>query len=140
MPNKAQRCAGAIWLLMGSMLLLRGCRYLRQAQEAGAPRRAICLALALGVAAGIAKGRLVLTKTARGNQLRLENLPDARPWQIFAPSFYPLLMLMMGISIGLRKLFQTGFAGGMVAYGGIVLGVGSGLCVSSLPYFQAVRR
>ena len=44
-------------------------------------------------------------------------------------------MLMMAMSIGLKKLFATGFAGGMVTYGGIVTGIGSGLVVSSLAYW-----
>ena len=37
--------------------------------------------------------------------------------------------------IGLKKLFGTGFAGGMVTYGGIVTGIGTGLFVSSFAYW-----
>lgn len=49
--------------------------------------------------------------------------------------FYPLIMLMVSMSIGLKKVFGTGFGGGMVTYGGIVTGIGSGLLVSSFAYW-----
>eukprot|EP00438_Fugacium_kawagutii_P025164 Skav208318 [mRNA] locus=scaffold897:601625:611538:+ [translate_table: standard] len=97
---------------------------------------AVSLSLTLGLCAGWAKGRFVLSKTALRNKRRLQRLEGPRPWQIFSPGgFYPLIMLMVGMSIGLKKVFGTGFGGGMVTYGGIVTGIGSGLLVSSFAYW-----
>ena len=137
MSNKGlQSAAGAMWLMTGCMLMARGGRYFWQALHAGdATGRTITLALTLGLFGGLAKGRFVLAKTALRNKRRLQKLNQASPWQIFAPGFYPLMVVMMGMSIGLKKLFGTGFAGGMVTYGGIVTGIGTGLFVSSFAYW-----
>eukprot|EP00435_Cladocopium_sp_Y103_P058707 s857_g20.t1 len=131
-----QSAAGALWLLTGCMLMARGGRYFWQALQSGdTTGRAVSFALALGLCGGLAKGRFVLSKTALRNKRRLQRLENARPWQMFAPGFYPLILLMMGTSIALKKVFGTGFGGGMVTYGGIVTGIGSGLVVSSLAYW-----
>lgn len=131
-----QSAAGALWLLTGCMLMARGGRYFWQALQNGdTTGRAVSVALALGLCGGLAKGRFVLSKTALRNKRRLQRLENARPWQVFAPGFYPLIILMMGTSVALKKVFGTGFGGGMVTYGGIVTGIGTGLVVSSLTYW-----
>ncbi|CAK9062575.1 unnamed protein product [Durusdinium trenchii] len=102
------------------MLMARGGRYLWQAlQSSDSSGRAVSLAVVLCLCGGLAKGRFVLAKAALRNRRRIAALSKPKPWQIFSPRFYPLIMVMMGMSIGLRKLFNTGFAGGMVTYGGI---------------------
>lgn len=131
-----QSAAGALWLLTGCMLMARGGRYFWQAlQNGNTTGRAVSLALALGLCGGLAKGRFVLSKTALRNKRRLQRLENARLWQVFAPGFYPLIILMMGTSVALKKVFGSGFGGGMVTYGGIVTGIGTGLVVSSLTYW-----
>lgn len=137
MANKGLQCtAGTVWLVTGCMLMARGGRYLWQAlQSSDSSGRAVSLAVVLGLCGGLAKGRFVLAKAALRNRRRIAALSKPKPWQIFSPRFYPLIMVMMGMSIGLRKLFNTGFAGGMVTYGGIVTGIGSGLFVSAFAYW-----
>lgn len=51
------------------------------------------------------------------------------------PGFYPLIFGMMALSLALRKLFSTGLAGGMVTYGALVSGIGSGLFVSAFSHW-----
>eukprot|EP00913_Durusdinium_trenchii_P011056 g10379.t1 len=91
--------------------MARGGRYLWQAlQSSDSSGRAVSLAVVLGLCGGLAKGRFVLAKAALRNRRRIAALSKPKPWQIFSPRFYPLIMVMMGMSIGLRKLFNTGFA------------------------------
>ncbi|CAE7325736.1 hypothetical protein AK812_SmicGene1421 [Symbiodinium microadriaticum] len=131
-----QNAAGAVWLLIGAGLLARGRGYLQQAVNIdGASSRAVTTSVVLGLLLGLAKGRFVLSKVAIKNIRRIESLQDPKPWQIFSLKFYPLMLGMMGLSVALRKLFRSGFAGGMVTYGGLVSGIGTALFVSAFAYW-----
>jgi len=135
--NRLQNIAGTIWLGIGTMLMARGARYLWLAvQNDGVSSTAVATSVGVGLAVGLAKGRFVLARTALKNKRRIAALPEpVRGWQVYSLAYLPLIGLMMGMGIGLRSLFRGGFAGGMVTYGGGVIGIGAALFLSAFVYW-----
>jgi hypothetical protein len=141
-PSSLQKLAGAIWLLVGAGLMTRAVLgHLLLASRLNASMGAMITAVALGLVVGAAKGRFVLARTALRNVDRIKALPEPRrPWQLFHPAFYLLIGLMMGMGIGIRRfLISPESINGNLIYGGVLLGIGGALFVSSLAYFSPER-
>lgn len=134
--------AGVLWLGIGLMLATRGVFQFLAAQEMGAGAGAIALAAGLGLVIGFAKGRFVLSKTARKNKNRIAELPDpVKPWQVFSVKFYPLIAVMMGMGIGIRHFFvKGGSATAQLSYGGLLCGIGGALFISAFVYWGAFEK
>jgi hypothetical protein len=139
--NGLNTTAGIVWLAIGGMLATRGALTLLKAQEGGATTTGLACAALLGLVIGAAKGRFVLSKTARRNARRIAGLEEpVKPWQVFAPAFYPLILVMMGLGFGLRAAAAKGYAGGHLTYGGVLVGIGCALFVSAFTYWKAEEQ
>jgi ferrochelatase len=129
-----ERLAALVWIGVGLMLLVRGGRMLVAHGEAGGSPWGWLVG---GVLLGAAKGRFVLSRSAARNRARIAALESPRPWQVFAPRFWPLIAVMMGFGFGLRSLAEGGVLGwGLV--GGLYAGIGAALLASSRAYFGAL--
>ena len=83
---------------------------------------------------GLVKGRFVLSKTARRNKTRINNLADpVSLHDIFSKPFYFLIPIMMGLGVLLRSFNE--YLGGYIVVAAIYCGIGMALIVSSRIYW-----
>jgi hypothetical protein len=122
-----------LWLTGGSILFFRGIGYLLASPEhTNAPLLAIVAALALAI--GFGKGKFVLSKTSRRNIERIDQFTEPKkPIHVYSVKSWLIIGLMVGISVALT-VFNTP----MLWRGGINLGIGFGLIISSLAYLKAL--
>lgn len=126
--------ARCVWIGVGLMLSVRAVLTFKAAVDGGSTATGVAIAAVIGLIIGAAKGRFVLWKTALKNRRRIAALDEPKPWQVFAPAFYPLIAVMMGTGIGLKYLAAKGYAGGFLSYGGLLIGIGAALLASSFAY------
>ncbi|HIG87139.1 MAG TPA: ferrochelatase [Planctomycetes bacterium] len=126
------RIAALIWIGVGGMLLVRGWLMLKPLAETNPIGTTAWLVG--GLILGAAKGRYVLWNTALRNRRRMRDLAVPRLQLVFAPSFWPLIALMIGAGVGLRALASNGY----LSYGpvgALYVGIGAALTASSLAYW-----
>ena len=137
--NKSQlyTLAGSIWALVGLFLIYRGMGlYELAVQTQQATQQGIIISLVAGLIIGGAKGKFVLSKTAKRNKLRIEQLESPlKFYHVYAKSFY----LFIGLMILLGFLLRLGneYLGGYVVVAAIYCGIGTALIVSSWTYWKS---
>lgn len=122
--------AGVVWLAVGGMLAWRGVPMLQRADTTWG----LVVAAILGILLGAAKGRFVLSRTARRNIRRMAEIERPRPWNVFSGRFVIVIAMMIGLGIGLRTMAEQGWLAWALV-GGIYVGIGAALAVSSSLYF-----
>jgi len=115
--------AGSLWTIVGALLLGFGARW---TMEAFAPR-AGALAVALGVVAGLIKGRFVLDRVAGHITDRIASRGDGRCAGAFLSWRSWLLVALMS---GAGRLLRDGLLSPAVA-GWLYTAIGTGLLFSS---------
>ena len=127
--------AGGLWCIIGIFLLLRGFGLYQLAEmEQHATEIAITISGIIAGLIGLVKGRFVLSKTARRNKTRINNLADpVSLHDIFSKPFYFLIPMMMGLGVLLRSFNQ--YLGGYIVVAAIYCGIGMALIVSSRIYW-----
>lgn len=134
-PRRLKRLAFAIWLTGGLVLCSFGAMRLRDAAAASAG--GAWLAAVLGLAAGSAKGRFVLTKTSRRNIARLDAMTlPMRPIRVYDGRSWAIIGVMTAIAVGLN-LGWIPLA--PLARGGVNVAIGSALVLSSFTYLSERR-
>lgn len=138
-PNlQLKALAYLIWVFGGIVLLMRGVTYLvvpamLDYNSYGMPMLAGLIALALAI--GYAKGKFVLSKTARRNIERIDQFTTPqKPILVYSVRSWIVIALMIGISISLNIMAITDLARGLIN-----LAIGFGLIMSSLVYMRALR-
>ena len=128
--------AGLIWVIVGVFLIYRGSGlYNLAATEQNTSKETIIFSLILGVVLGIVKGKFVLSKTARRNRDRINQLtPPLKIHNIFSGPFYGFIAGMMALGFLLRT-FNT-YLGGYVVVAAIYCGVGMALIAASYVYWK----
>ena len=134
--NSLYTLAGSIWGLVGLFLIIRGVGMYQAALETqNASQTALMISIAIAVVIGVAKGRFVLSKTARRNKSRIENIEEPlKVHHVYAKSFYFLIAGMILLGVSLRHFNE--YLGGYVVVGAIYCGIGLALMVSSLTYWK----
>jgi ferrochelatase len=129
--------AGVVWFAVGVGLTTVGVRFVFGLNEGGDEGTSLEIGAALALAGliGFAKGKYVLSRTARRNRRRIAALAEPRLWHVFTPTFYLLILGMMGLGRWLRALAADGSLGGYIGVGGIYVGIGLALGVASIAYF-----
>jgi hypothetical protein len=134
-PSRAL-LAGIIWLLVGLLLILRGCfpYWIEVVRESFAGGLVLLLVAAL---LGAAKGWFLL----RRSSMRMLAHIDARReligfWHIYPPRFYLVIPLMVGLGLALRAGFGTSMP---ALVSGVYLAVGTALLSSTPPFFRYWR-
>lgn len=123
------------WYAGGGVLLYKGSGYLLEAAESG-PALPAALAGALGVAAGVLRGRTLFLRACRRNLLRINGLEEPRLWQFFRPGFFAALALMIAGGAVLARLARTGYWGGVVV-GALELVIATALLTSSVAFWES---
>jgi uncharacterized membrane protein len=133
--NSLTSIAGGLWCVIGVFLIFRGFGlYQLAGKEQHSTQISIILSLITAVLIGLAKGRFVLSKTARKNKARIYELEEpVRIHQIFSKPFYFLIPMMMGLGVLLR--YYNEYLGGYVVVAAIYCGIGMALIVSSRTYW-----
>ena len=127
--------AGGLWCIIGIFLVLRGFGLYQLAEmEQHATEIAITISGIVAGLIGLVKGRFVLSKTARRNKTRINNLADpVSLHDIFSKPFYFLIPIMMGLGVLLRSFNE--YLGGYIVVAAIYCGIGMALIVSSRIYW-----
>ena len=133
--NSLTSIAGGLWCVIGVFLIFRGFNLYELAdKEQHSTQASIILSLITSVLIGLAKGRFVLSKTARKNKARIYELEDpVHIHQIFSKPFYFLIPMMIGLGVLLR--YYNEYLGGYVVVAAIYCGIGMALIVSSRTYW-----
>ena len=134
--NSLYTLAGSIWGLVGLFLIIRGAVMYQAALDTqNATQTALMISIAIAVVIGVAKGKFVLSKTARRNKSRIESLEEPlKIHHVYAKSFYILIAGMIGLGYSLRHFNEH--LGGYVVVAAIYCGIGLALMVSSLTYWK----
>lgn len=132
--NRLISIAGGLWVIIGLFLVLRGISLFQLAiNEQHSTYYAIFISLVAGLAVGTAKGKFVLSKTAKRNRTRIESLAAPLKFHhVFPKPFYAFIVCMMLLGLALRSFNQ--YLGGYVVVGAIYCGIGAALVVSSRVY------
>ncbi len=135
--NSLYTLAGSIWGLVGLFLVVRGAIMYQAALETqNATQTALAISIAVSIIIGVAKGRFVLSKTARRNKSRIESIEGPlKIHHVYAKSFYILIAGMIALGVTLRTFNE--YVGGYVVVAAVYCGIGLALMVSSLVYWQA---
>ena len=127
------RLAGAIWIVVGLMLLARGYPYWARLSGLGSQLAIPLLALVVGGA----KGWFVLRKASRRNLDRMAAQPGPQGfWTIYPGYLYALIPVMIGFGVSVRYLCGESAPWVVVL---VYFGVGSALLGSAPPYFLAAK-
>ena len=128
--------AGLIWIIVGGFLIYRGSGLYNMAvTEQNTSKETIIISLTLGIVLGIIKGKFVLSKTARRNRDRINQLtPPLKIHNIFSGPFYGFIVGMMALWFLLRT-FNT-YLGGYVVVAAIYCGIGMALIAASYVYWK----
>ncbi|MBI4384286.1 MAG: hypothetical protein HY579_09670 [Nitrospinae bacterium] len=128
--------AGGVWVVVGIFLIFRGAHlYELAVSEQHSTQSAIVFSGFMGLVIGAVKGRFVLSRTARKNIARIENLvAPLKIHHVFSKPFYAFIAGMMLLGFLLRYL--NGYLGGYVVVAAIYCGIGMALLVSSLVYWR----
>jgi H+/Cl- antiporter ClcA len=115
------------------MLLVWAVIFVRRAQAAH--ESMVWLGLAVGVAAGLLKGWLVMQRAARRNLQRIDTQPEPRGiLRAFHPALLLIIPVMMGLGITMRHLAEAGtLHWGLVA--AIYVAIFVALNVGAVPYW-----
>jgi hypothetical protein len=134
--NSLYTLAGSIWGLVGLFLVIRGAVMYQAAMETqNASQTAVMISIAIAVIIGVAKGKFVLSKTARRNKSRIESIEEPlKVHHVYAKSFYFLIAGMILLGVSLRHFNE--YLGGYVVVAAIYCGIGLALMVSSLTYWK----
>ncbi len=134
--NSLYTLAGSVWGLVGLFLVVRGAIMYQAALDTqNASQTALAVSIAASIILGAAKGRFVLSKTARRNKSRIERIEEPlKIHHVYAKSFYFLIIGMIGLGIALRTWNE--YLGGYVVVAAIYCGIGLALMVSSLVYWK----
>ena len=128
--------AGLIWIIVGVFLIYRGSGlYNLAVTEQNTSKETIIISLLLGIVLGIIKGKFVLSKTARRNRDRINQLtPPLKIHNIFSGSFYGFIVGMMALGFLLRTF--NAYLGGYVVVAAIYCGIGMALIAASYVYWK----
>ena len=134
--NSLYVLAGSIWGLVGLFLIIRGATMYQEALNTqNATQTALMISIAVSIIVGVAKGRFVLSKTARRNKSRIESIEGPlKVHHVYAKSFYFLIAGMILLGVSLRTFNE--YLGGYVVVAAIYCGIGLALMVSSLTYWK----
>jgi len=134
--NSLYTLAGSIWGLVGLFLMVRGGIMYQDAMATqNASQTAVAISIAASLILGAFKGRFVLSKTARRNKSRIDQLQGpVKLQQVYAKPFYFLIAGMIGLGILLRTFNES--LGGYVVVAAIYCGIGLALIVSSMVYWK----
>lgn len=123
--------AASMWLIGASILLIRGVGYVNDSYWHA-------WALALGLALGVLKARLLLDRTARKAVSRIEQRANASVFGFFSAKSWMLIVIMMGGGIALRTIFVHPGQIGAGILGAIYIGVGTALLLADRLFWMAL--
>lgn len=122
--------SGSVWVVIGLLLLYKGLQFLQLAQT---ERKS--LYMAIGLMIGFLKGRFLLVRSVQRVVRRIISLPEPiRLKDVYAPSYFLLVLAMMGLGI-LLKFLPIQFE----VRGLIDVAVGSALTNGAMFYFRVAQ-
>lgn len=138
--NNLFAIAGGVWVLVGLFLIFRGMHlYQLAVSEQHTSQNAIIFSCIAGLLIGGIKGKFILSKTARKNISRIDNLVvPLKAYHVFSKPFYIFIVCMMGFGFLLRHM--NTYLGGYVVVAAIYCGIGMALVVSSRTYWRTAPK
>lgn len=125
--TKAIVLSGALWFAIGFMLLYKGIRLLMEV-----PNQTALVLVVISLAIGFVKGRFILSKTVARVTNRIISHPNPIALtQIYAPSYYIIILSMVALGISFKFFPIPPIAKGMID-----LAIGSALMNGGQQYFR----
>jgi len=125
--------AAAMWMIGASILLVRGAGYLQG-------RYWHAWVLAIGLALGVLKARLLLDSVATKAVARIKDRGRAHFFGFFSARSWLLVAVMMGGGMLLRRLVVHPDVIGAGVMGAIYIGVGTALLLADRVFWHAALR
>lgn len=135
--------SGILWLGIGVLLLMKGLRFVVHAPEncallnklmphVGGRDQAIVLLIAIGLFAGLIKGRTVLLKAVKKTVKRILSLEaPIKLSEVYDKRYYILMLVMMSLGMLMRILHVPEDIRGTID-----IAVGSALMNGAMAYFR----
>jgi hypothetical protein len=122
--------------MIGVLLIYRGTgMYQIAVDEQSSTQMGIVFSVIPGIIVGFFKGLFVLSKSARKNRSRIQNLESpVKIHQLFSKPFYGLIAGMMLLGILVRSFNE--YLGGYIVVAGIYCAIGVALMVGSRAYWK----
>ena len=105
-------------------------------EEQNSTQMAVVFSVLIGITVGFFKGLFVLSKSARKNRSRIQDLQSpVKIHQLFAKPFYGLIAGMMLLGLLIRNFNE--YLGGYIVVAGVYCGIGVALMVGSRAYWKS---
>ncbi len=125
----------AIWYIGSIALTLKAAALLIEAVEIATGSAAFLWAMLGGIVIGILLARYLFTPACRDNLLRIEALETPKLWQLFPPSFFLLLTLILSADAVLSR-WATGDFTALLLVASMEISIATALLGSSGPFWQ----
>ncbi len=127
--------AALVWYVGATILLLKGCSLLVEADalkpEEGWPR----LAAVAGLFLGCLKAKFLFNRSCQKNLDRIAALDRPRVWQFFRPGFFVVLTVMILVGVTLSRLAHNNYPF-LISMAILDLGIGIALIGSSYVFWK----
>jgi hypothetical protein len=123
--------AAIMWLIGASILIVRGLGYLTSGTWHA-------WALAIGLALGVLKARLLLDRVAEQAITRIQERGRASFFGFFSLKSWGFIVLMMGGGMILRRIVANPSTVGAGFMGAVYIGVGTALVLADRHFWMAV--
>jgi len=123
--------------MIGVFLIYRGTSmYQLAVDEQNSTQMAVVFSVLIGITVGFFKGLFVLSKSARKNRSRIQDLQSpVKIHHIFSKPFYGLIISMMLLGILIRNFNE--YLGGYIVVAGVYCAIGVALMVGSRAYWKS---
>ncbi|MCR4290646.1 MAG: hypothetical protein NUV86_10355 [Candidatus Scalindua sp.] len=99
--------AAFVWYIGGIVLLIKGTGLLVEAYSLKPEQYWPWLAVAVGPAIGIIKGKFIFRKSCLKNLARINAINQPKIWQFFKPWFFAVLAIMIVFGAAMARLAHT---------------------------------
>jgi hypothetical protein len=148
-PSIAIVLSGALWLVIGLFLMIKGLHLLilaahpiqivktpvilpHLAARLGGEQEGVLVLIAIGLFVGLIKGRFVLVKSVKRVVQRLYSLPSPiRIQEMYSWSYLLLIAGMVGLGVGIRLIALPADIHGLID-----VAIGSALINGAMIYFR----
>lgn len=127
--------AALVWYVGGTILLLKGCSLLVEADALKPEESWSRLAAVAGLFLGGLKAKFLFNKSCQRNLDRIAALDRPKVWQLFRPGFFVVLTVMILVGVALSRLAHNNYPF-LIGVAILDFGIGIALLGSSYVFWK----
>jgi len=127
--------AALVWYVGGTILILKGCSLLVEADALKPEEGWPWLAAVVGIFLGGLKAKFLFNKSCQKNLDRIAALNLPRVWQFFKPGFFVILTVMILVGVTLSRVAHNNYLF-LIGVAILDLGIGIALLGSSYVFWK----